>query len=49
MPKTEELEIMDRTDYIFSMTSKFAGGRKIVLYGYNEKTRVIKNRLAEKG
>ena len=40
---------MDRTDYIFSMTSKFAGGRKIVLYGYNEKTRVIKNRLAEKG
>ena len=33
---------MDRIDYIFSMTSKFAGGRKIVLYGYNEKTRVIK-------
>ena len=47
--KIEELEIMDRIDYIFSMTSKFANGRKIVLYGYNERTRGIKSKLVEKG
>ena len=43
--KIEELEIMDRIDYIFSMTSKFANGRKIVLYGHNERTRGIKRKL----
>lgn len=47
--KIEELEIMDRIDYIFSMTSKFANGRKIVLYGHNERTRGIKRKLVEKG
>ena len=40
---------MDRIDYIFDITRKFANGRKILLYGYNEKTRGIKNRLAGKG
>ena len=48
--KIEELEIMvDRIDYIFSMTSKFANGRKIVLYGHNERTRGIKSKLVGKG
>ena len=28
---------MDRIDYIFDITRKFANGRKILLYGYNEK------------
>lgn len=40
---------MDRIEYIFDITRKFANGRKILLYGYNEKTRGIKNRLAGKG
>ena len=40
---------MKRTDYIYSCTQEQYNNRKVVIYGYSERNKLIKNDLSKRG